>query len=157
MGALTSDEQLTEATTRAVGAVRAQLATLPKSTPVEKLTDQDLGWLASAAIFGWISARSEQAATFGLDHEELIHTTGICPDPWLHGAVAAALPLLADININWNRNVMSWDKEEMIEFASKVFEIVDRAMAARDAVNGTIVTKPAPLPISDDELPWQAP
>ena len=41
-------------------------------TPVGRLTDLQWGWLVTAAIFGWIQTRCQQAIEEGLDQEQAV-------------------------------------------------------------------------------------
>ena len=45
---------------------------LPPMTPVGRLTDLQWGWLVTAAIFGWIQTRCQQAIEEGLDQEQAV-------------------------------------------------------------------------------------
>ena len=65
------------------GAIRA-------AARVERLTDIELGWLFTAALFGWIKTRAEQATAEGWDVEETLRLTSLNPQPWDAGAVRAS-------------------------------------------------------------------
>jgi len=69
---------------------------VPPNTPVGRLGETEWGWITAAVIFGWISVRAEQAVSNGVGREEYIRTTGLDPDPWDAGAIAAILPELAE-------------------------------------------------------------
>ena len=69
---------------------------VPPNTPVGRLSDVEWGWIVAAMLFGWIYTRAEQATDSGVGVEESIRATGIDPDPWDAGAIAAILPELAD-------------------------------------------------------------
>ena len=78
------------ATAAAIAAVRKVIDgdVIPKATSIGRLTDVELGWLVSTALFAWISVRAEQATSEGWDIEETLHTTGADPEAWDAGAVA---------------------------------------------------------------------
>ena len=52
---------------------------IPPGTPVGRLTDRELGWIVSGALFGWISTRAQQATEEGWDQERTIRTLGLVP------------------------------------------------------------------------------
>ena len=94
------DEWQRRATAAAIAAARkivlGDLAAINKNTPVGRLNDVAWGRIVSAVLFAWISSRAEQATTEGLDVEQTIKLTGLDPNPWDAGAIAAILPELAD-------------------------------------------------------------
>jgi hypothetical protein len=64
-----------KATAVAITAVRKialNSSGLPPMTPVGRLTDLQWGWLVTAAIFGWIQTRCQQAIEEGLDQEQAV-------------------------------------------------------------------------------------
>jgi hypothetical protein len=121
---------------------------VPAGTPVGKLNDFELGWLVSAGICAWISKRAQQACSEGFEllrTEEFIRETGATPRPWDAGAVAAILPELADVpGIDWNLRLNEWSRDTTIKFLCAAFELMQRAMAARDAAENPIA-RPAPV------------
>ena len=44
------------------------------ATQLGKLSDSEWAWIVSTVVWGWISTRSEQAATEGLDTERAIQS-----------------------------------------------------------------------------------
>ena len=47
---------------------------IPPSTPVGRLSDRELGWIVSGALFGWIATRAQQATEESWDQERTIYT-----------------------------------------------------------------------------------
>jgi hypothetical protein len=89
------DQWQRDATAAAIAAMRGVVqmgGPIPPGTPIGRLSDTELGWILSAALFAWISKRAEQAAAENLDTERTIRMTALDPQPWDAGAVAAILP-----------------------------------------------------------------
>jgi hypothetical protein len=106
---------------------------IPPGTPVGRLTDRELGWIVSGALFGWITARSQQATEEGWDQEKTSRTTGLALEPWDVGAVLAILPsLAAACDLDWTEPLTNWPRETMAEFLLVGLRLVRRAMIARD-------------------------
>ena len=83
------DKWQREATAAAIAAMRGVVqvgGTVPPLTPTGRLTDTELGWLFSAALFAWIGKRAEQAVAEEIDTERCIRMTGM--DPPRHGTPA---------------------------------------------------------------------
>ena len=57
------------------------------------------------------------------------------PDPWLEGAIAAVLPKLADAcpGLDWSKPIGEWSKDDVVEFLLAAFNLIQHALAARDA------------------------
>jgi len=104
-----ADEWLRKASAAAIAAVRRAIkddGAIPPKTPAGLLSDNEIGWLVSGALFGWIATRSAQATAEGWDHERTIRTTGLVPnEPWDAGAVIAILPKLFDAcpDLDWSK------------------------------------------------------
>jgi hypothetical protein len=125
------------ATDRAIGAARkiaTSGATVPPDTPVGRLSDTEWGWIFSAMLFAWLSARSEQATAEGRNIEQAIRSSN--PDAWDAGAVADILPDLATIDIDWKKPMVDWPRETMIAFLLKALDLARTAMAVRDLAGG---------------------
>src|SRR5262245_17014701 len=125
------------ATAAAIASARKVIDTdgvIPPSTQIGRLSDTEWGWLVAAILFGWISARAEQAAAEKLDTERCIRMTRLDPEPWEAGAVLAILPELADActNIDWSQPLISWQRETMVEFLLNALRLIRKAMIARD-------------------------
>jgi hypothetical protein len=107
---------------------------IPPGTPVGRLSDRELGWIVSGALFGWICTRAQQAVEEVWDQEKTIRTLGLVPEPWDAGAVAAILPRLFEScpTLDWARPVADWPREAMIEFLLAALQLLRRAMIARD-------------------------
>jgi hypothetical protein len=137
MGEITDHENewLDRATAAAIAAARRVVTrdqVIPISTPIGRLSDVEWGWIVSSIIFAWIGVRAEQATVEGLDVEQSIRT-GVSPDPWDAGAVAAILPKLADaVAIDWSKPLSDWPRETMVQFLSTALGLVGEALAARD-------------------------
>jgi hypothetical protein len=108
-----------------------------KNTSIGRLTDLEWGCIFSAALFAWISARAEQAATEVLDTEQTIRLTGLDRNPWDAGAIAAILPELADVaKIDLSEALADWSKETMVDFLLDAQRLVRKGMVARDLGGG---------------------
>jgi hypothetical protein len=107
---------------------------IPPGTPIGRLSDIEWGWVLAAMLFAWISKRAEQAAAEQLDTERTIRLTGLDPEPWDAGAVAATLPELADAcsAIDWAQPLAAWPRDTMVEFLLAALRLIRKAMAARD-------------------------
>ena len=131
------DEWLRRATAAASAAARDVFkldGPIPPGTPVGRLADVELGWVPAAMLFAWVRTRAEQAACEQLDTEQCIRLTGLDPEPWDAGAVAAILPELAGAcaGIDWSQPVTAWPKDVMIEFLLTAMRLIRKAMIARD-------------------------
>jgi hypothetical protein len=113
------------------------------STQVGKLSDPEWGWVVSTVVWQWVASRSEQAATEGLDTERAIRTTRLNPNPWDVGAIKAILPELAKscAGFDWSKPANSWTKDELSQFLSTAFTLIQRATAARDAIETQVAGK----------------
>src|SRR5262249_22164077 len=85
----------TEAAIAATRKIANNCTGLPPMTPVGRLSDLQWGWLVTAAIFGWIQTRCEQAIEEGLDQEQAVRLTGLSPSPCDVAVVRSILPTLA--------------------------------------------------------------
>jgi hypothetical protein len=111
-------------------------------TPIGRLGDIEWGWITAAILFGWISTRAQQAASEQLDTEQTIRLTGLDPDPWDAGAVAAILPELADTpGIDWSKPVAGWPRETMVDFLTTALALIRKAVIARDLSDKGITRK----------------
>ena len=129
------DEWLRRATAAAIEAARGVITLggpIPPATPVGRLNDTELGWVLAAMLFAWISKRAEQAACEQLDTEQCIRLTGLDPEPWDAGAVAAILPELASTSFDWSQPITAWPKDVMIEFLLTAMRLIRKARIARD-------------------------
>jgi hypothetical protein len=109
-------------------------------TPVGRLTDPEWGWISSSIVWAWISVRAEQAASEGWDLERAVYTSKLAPDPHNIGAIVSILPALFEAcpDLDWSLPIGSWSKEAIAEFLYASFYLVERALAARDAVEAQI-------------------
>jgi len=137
------DEWLRRATAAAIAAARDVIkldGPIPPGTPVGRLADVELGWVLAAMLFAWVRTRAEQAACEQLDTEQCIRLTGLDPEPWDAGAVAAILPELAGAcaGIDWSQPVTAWPKDVMIEFLLTAMRLIRKAMISRQSGASTI-------------------
>jgi hypothetical protein len=108
---------------------------VPPGTPVGFLDDQHWGWIISAVLFAWIRAQAQRAAAENIDTETCARVTGLEPEPWDAGAVAAILPELADASsgkVDWAQPVGKWPREMITGFLLGAMSLVRKAMIARD-------------------------
>jgi hypothetical protein len=135
------DDWQRRATDAAIAAARAVVlgddAAINKSAPIGRLSDTEWGWIVTAALFAWIGMRAEQAATEELNAEQTVRLTGLDPNPWDAGAIAAILSELAQCRgIDWAQPLNDWSRETMIGFLLDALRLVRRGMIARDLGGG---------------------
>jgi hypothetical protein len=152
------DERQRRATAAAIAAVRkltrSSDAVINENMPIGRLTDAQLGWIVAAVIFAWIATRAEQAATEGLDTEMTIRATGLDPNPWDAGAVAATLPQLADVpDVDWSKPFFDWPRESMIAFLTAALGLARTGIIARD-LGGGLITRKSGGDKLDDPVPF---
>jgi hypothetical protein len=132
----TEDAWQRQATAAAIAAARGVVnhgGPIPPGTPIGRLGEIEWGWLVAAILFGWISTRAQQAAAEQLDAEQTIRMTGLDPDPWDAGAVAAILSELANTpGIDWSKPLAEWPRETMVEFLTAALALMRKAVIARD-------------------------
>jgi hypothetical protein len=144
----------TDAAIAAVRKIALNSTGLPPMTPVGKLTDLQWGWLVTAAIFGWIQTRCEQAIEEGLDQEQAVRVTGLTPSPCDVAVVTAILPALADnAGIDWTLPLEAWSKDLMTNFLLQAWRLIDAAEIARDQGTGKIL-KTSALAESNNPVPF---
>ena len=101
------DEWQRNATAAAIAGARkiaAGCKGLGSSTPIGRLTDEQWGWIITAAIFGWIETRVEQAIAESLDQEQTVRLIELSPSPCDVAVVRSILPTLADTAaIDWTQ------------------------------------------------------
>jgi hypothetical protein len=146
MGRLSEKEDAwqAEATANAVADARSitQSQGHLANTPAGRLSDQQWGWIISAAIFAWIRTRYQQAVAEGLAQEE--HVTRMDPSPCDSATVLSILPMLADQSpIDWSKPLTDWSREEMADFVGLASRLIDEAKAALARVPDAILHKPA--------------
>jgi len=138
-----------EATRVAIEKARAAISSgaVPPNTPVGRLSDTELGWIAAAVLFGWIDVRARQAVGNGVGVNKHIRDTGLVPDPWDIGAIEAVLPELAKPEIDWSKPLGKFSREEMIEFLGDAYTLIGKAILARDT-GEKLVTRRLPLGVA---------
>jgi hypothetical protein len=123
----------TEAAIAAARKIALNSSGLPPMTPVGRLSDLQWGWLVTAAIFGWIQTRCEQAIAEGLDQEEAVRLTGLSPSPCEVAVVRSILPTLADqAAIDWSQPLEACSKDIMVNFLLLAWRLITAAEIARD-------------------------
>jgi hypothetical protein len=157
MGSAAEDDWQKKATAAAIEAARKVVsgddAAISKNTPIGRLSDTEWGWIVTAALFAWIATRAEQAAIEELSVEQTIRLTGLDPNPWDAGAIAAILPELAQCRgIDWAQPLNDWSREDMTVFLVDALRLVRRGMVARDR-GGGITRNSAVAGELDDVLP----
>jgi hypothetical protein len=85
--------------------------------------------------------RVEQAATEGLTAEQAVRRSTFSPDPCDRGAIAAILPQLGALTIDWSKPLQDWPRETMLDFLTAAFGLIQQAMAARDSDGSGILRK----------------
>jgi hypothetical protein len=147
MGKLTEKEdawqaKATEAAIAGARKIALNCTGLPPMTPVGRLSDHQWGWIVTAAIFGWIQTRCEQAVAEGLDQEEAVRLTGLNPSPCDVAIVRSILPELADkAAIDWSQPLEAWSKDTMVNFLLIAWRLIGAAEIARDHGAGRILQK----------------
>jgi hypothetical protein len=135
-----------EATRVAIEKARTAIRSgaVPPMTPIGRLSDIEWGWIVAAVLFGWIDTRARQAVDNGVGVDKYIRNTNIEPDPWDIGAVEAILPELANSEIDWTKSLAEFSREEMITFLGDAYNLIGKAMLARDT-GEKLVTRRLPL------------
>jgi hypothetical protein len=135
------DRWQAEATANAVADARSIAQSQVANTPAGRLSDQQWGWIISAAIFAWIRTRHQHAVAEGLAQEQ--HVTRMDPSPCDSAIVLSILPTLADQSaIDWSKPLAEWSREEMAGFVRSAWRLIDEAKAALDRVPDAILHKP---------------
>ena len=147
-----------KATAVAITAVRKialNSSGLPPMTPVGRLTDLQWGWLVTAAIFGWIQTRCQQAIEEGLDQEQAVRLTGLTPSPCDVAVVRSILPALGEnAGIDWSQPVAEWSKDVMVSFLLLAWQLITKAEIARDQGPGKIFRKSELLGEMNNPVPF---
>lgn len=99
---------------------------------VSSLSEIELGWIACAAIFGWIETKAQQAVEEGRSANDTIVEMHRDPGPWEAGAIAATLPQLAAVELDWAKPLNDWRKDEITKFVWSAYRLCNAALAARD-------------------------
>jgi hypothetical protein len=125
------------------------------NTPVGRLNESQWGWIITAAIFGWIKTRVEQAIEEGLDSEETVRGSGVSPSPCDVAVVHSVLPALCDQSaIDWALPLSAWSKDTMTNFLMTAWRLMNRAEIARDHGPGRIIRKSKQEGSGDADIPF---
>jgi hypothetical protein len=138
------NEWLDKATAAAVaGARKIVLGNGPlMNTPAGAIKGEQWGWIISAAIFGWIEVRVQQAVDEGRDSEEVVRLTGLSPSPCDSAVVRSILRTLADqANIDWSQPPATWSPDTMTSFLMLAHRLIGEAEIARDHGTGKILKR----------------
>jgi hypothetical protein len=128
---------------------------VPPMTPVGRLSDIEWGWIVCAALFGWISTRAEQATSNGAGSDKYIRDVELEPDPWLAGAISAALPELARSEIDWSKPLAEFSSDEMIDLLIHLHTLTSKAIVARDKGENLVTNQPPRNTVAEDAgMPW---
>jgi hypothetical protein len=153
-----------EATRVAIEKARAAISggAVPPNTPIGRLSDTEWGWISAAILFGWISTRARQATSNGTyaagpDKFFYLRESYFEPDPWDIGAIEAILPELSNSDTDWSKPLADFAREEMIAFLGDAYNLIGKAMLARDT-GEKLITRRLPLGTAkqedwDDPLP----
>ena len=126
------------------------------TTPVGRLSDDQWGWIVTAAIFGWIETRVEQAIAEGLDQEQTVRLTRLSPSPCDVAVVGSILSTLADTTgIDWTQPLAAWSKDTMSGFLLTAWNLIRKAEIARDHGPGGILQKSTVREVVADEVPFE--
>jgi hypothetical protein len=107
---------------------------------VGRLNDTEWGWIVTAAIFGWIETRCEQAIAEGLEQAKAVRLTGLTPSPCDVAVVSSILPTLADTaGIDWALPLNAWSKDTMVNFLLLAWQLIEQAEIARDRGQSKII------------------
>jgi hypothetical protein len=106
--------------------------------PASLLKGSDVALLVDEVISTWIMFRAEQAVANGVKHDVLVLMTGATPEPWDLGTVAAILPRLAALAIDWSKPLAEFSKDEMCSFIYQALDLACRAQCARDAAQAAV-------------------
>lgn len=132
------DQAIRDATEAAIVSVRSLLSGANSSinprAMVGSLSDTELGYVVTSAVFAWIKAKAEAHLQYGaLAIEQAIRTMGQSPEPQEAGAVAIILSKLADVSgLPWDKPVIDWTREEMIKLVWEAHRFVSAALIELD-------------------------
>jgi hypothetical protein len=133
-----------EATLVAIEQARAAVSggAVPPLTPIGRLSDTEWGWIVAAVLFGWISTRARQATSNGVGPDKYLYVNEMLnPDPWDIGAIEAILPELGNCQADWSKSLSQFSREEMIAFLGDAYNLIGKAMLARDMGEQRITRK----------------
>jgi hypothetical protein len=143
-----------EAIRVAIEQARAAVAggAVPPLTPIGRLSDTEWGWIVAAVLFGWISTRARQATSNGVGpHKYLYVNEAFNPNPWAAGAIEAILPELGNCQADWSKSLSQFSRDEMITFLGDAYNLIGKAMLARDEGERLIRCKGPGTPESEAE------
>ena len=151
-----------EATRVAVEKARAVVSggALPPMTPVGRLSDSEWGWIVAAVLFGWITTRSRQATSNGVGPDKYLYVNEMLnPDPWDAGAIEAILPELGNCEADWSKSLSQFSREEMITFLGDAYNLIGKAMLARDKGEKLVTRKgpPGAAEPTEEQADWNDP
>jgi hypothetical protein len=151
-----------EATRVAIAEARAVIVggAMPPLTPIGRLSDTEWGWIVAAVLFGWISTRARQATSNGVGPNTFLYANeAFNPDPWDAGAIEAILPELGNCEADWSKSLSQFSREEMIAFLGDAYNLIGKAMLARDQGEQLVTRKgpPGTAEAAPAEANWDDP
>ena len=133
-----------EATRVAIEKARAVVGAVPPLTPIGQLSDTEWGWIVAGVLAGWIATRSRQATSNGVGPDKYLYVNEMLnPDPWDTGAIEAILPELGNCAADWSKPLSQFSRGEMIAFLGDAYNLIGKAMLARD-LGEPLVTRKGP-------------
>jgi hypothetical protein len=151
-----------EATRVAIEQARAVVngGALVPLTPIGRLSDIEWGWIVAAVLSGWISTRSRQATSNGVGPGKFLYINEMLdPDPWDAGAIEAILPELGNCQADWSKCLSQFSREEMIAFLGDAYNLIGKAMLARDRGEKLVTRKSPPgmAESTEEQADWDDP
>lgn len=128
------DDWQRRATAAAVEAARhvASGEAVNSRTPVGSLSELEWGWIVSAALFGWITVKAQQAIHEGIGAEITIrHMRGV-PNVWDVGVIHSILPAISSLPLDWGKPIGEWSREAIVQLGWAFHQLIAGAIAARD-------------------------
>jgi hypothetical protein len=150
-----------EATRVAIEQARAVVGggAVPPLTPIGRLSDSEWGWVVAAVLSGWINTRARQATDTGVGPDRFLRETAINPDPWDAGTIEAILPELGNCETDWSKSLAAFSREEMITFLGDAYNLIGKAILARDKGEHLVTRKgpPGTAETATAEANWDDP
>jgi hypothetical protein len=154
---LPRDKWIKQAAAACIAAAKDMISAegpIRSSMPIGKLADDEWQWIGSVIVWSWIAARAEQAASEGWNEERTIRATGLDPDPWFSGAIAAILPWIPEAlpEFDWSAPVGAWSRDDVVAFLSTAIVLARRAVAARNVAEEQLAGRLEAVDTLLDEL-----
>lgn len=130
--ARSDDRAIRDATEAAIASVRSlfQNSSINPRAMCGSLSDTELGYVVTSAVFAWIKSKAEAHMRYGCDAvEQAIKTMNTDPEPTEAGAVGSIMAKLAETDVPWDKPVTDWTKDEMTRLAWAAHKLVRAAVA----------------------------